>query len=247
MADRFYPLGMQSEPDVWKTSYEAMNEMRTFERSAYPPGTSIHQPGARDHFGYSTPGPLAHRLAAPHLTLTQEVGLQNPREHLAIPRLQVPDDRDVFMQHDVPEMMRSLHSSPMGSTMFSPSKMNTAQSFNKSKSLPTLSRRPAPPRLSEPNPVLAKLEDPYFSYFVPKEMATESKEKLFSSTLSKLSKRNRISFPFSGEGTGFHSQSSKASWWPDGGYDHNMPTSYRTDYWRTKKNPYQAPAASYLN
>jgi len=72
MTDRFYPVGKHSAEDVWKSSYEVQNEMRSFQRSAYPPGYAGHEPGARERFGYSTPGPFAHRLAKPELALKEE-------------------------------------------------------------------------------------------------------------------------------------------------------------------------------
>eukprot|EP00440_Ansanella_granifera_P001074 gb/GFBE01001157.1/.p1 GENE.gb/GFBE01001157.1/~~gb/GFBE01001157.1/.p1 ORF type:complete len:255 (+),score=60.21 gb/GFBE01001157.1/:1-765(+) len=227
MTDRFYPLGMEAEQDAWKTSYEVMNEMRSFARSAYPPGTSIHQPGARDHFGYSSPGPIAHRLAKAELALTEDVDVPNPREHHAITRIQEPDDRDVFERHDVSEMLRS-YNSPVANMSLSPAN-RSMMSMSKSRSLPAIERRPAPPRLSEPNPVINKLEDEHFSYFVPKGLQREHRDKLNTSTLSRLKKDNRISFPFSGDGTGFKSQSSMTDWWPAGNYQ-KMPTSYRTSY-----------------
>lgn len=227
MTDRFYPLGQEAAHDAWKTTYEVMNEMRSFERSAYPPGTAIHLPGARDHFGYSTPGPIASRLAKSNLALTEEVDIANPREHHAVSRSQVADEMDTFEQLDVPEMMRS-YNSPVVTMSLSPQSRLT---LSKTKSLPTIERRPPPPRLAEPNPIIGKLEDEHFSYFVPKGQQREHRDKLNTSTLSKLKKDNMISFPFSGEGTGFRSQSSMADWWP-AGRNHLVPTSYQTSYKR---------------
>jgi len=224
MTDRFYPLGLPQDEENWKSTYEVANEMRAYARSAYPPGTAIHLPGARDHFGYSTPGPIAKRLAKPDLALTEETDVRNPREHHAITRLQEPDDRKLYETHDVPEMLKS-YNSPVATMSLSPQN----RSMMKSYSLPSIDRRPPPPRLADPNPVISQLEDEHFSYFVPKGLQREHRDKLNTSTLSKLKKQNRISFPFSGEGTGFRSQSSMTDWWPAGSYE-NVPTAYRTTY-----------------
>merc|ERR1719146_494762 len=86
--------------------------MRSFARSPYPPGTAVHQPGAREKFGFCTPGPLAHRLAKPETCLVEAVDIPNPRMHHAMPRYQEPDDRQIFEQMDVPEMTRS-YASPV--------------------------------------------------------------------------------------------------------------------------------------
>jgi hypothetical protein len=225
MTDRFYPLGLESDKDVWKTTYEVMNEMRSFERSAYPPGTAIHLPGARQNFGYSSPGPIASRLANSSLALTEQTGIPNPREHHAITRIQVPDDREVFENLDVPEMMRS-YNSPVATMSLSPGKMST---MSRTRSLPAIERREAPPRLSQPLPAISKIEDDHFTYFVPKGLSRESRDKLNMSTLSKLKKDYKVSFPFSGEGTGFRTQSGGADWWPKG-KNHLVPTAYKSEF-----------------
>jgi len=204
--DRFYPVGLPAAEDVWKTSYEAQNEQRSFERSAYPPGTSVHQPGARDMFGFSTPGPIAARLARPELALTQEVDVPNPREHHAITRVQEPDDRQTFFKHDVPEMMRS-YRSPVATMTMSPG----AKSMTRTRSLPALEKKPMPPRICEPDAMTAHVEDTHFDYFVPKGLQNEPRDRLHAGTLSRLKKDGRISFPFTGEGTGFRSQGDMGS------------------------------------
>eukprot|EP00439_Symbiodinium_sp_Y106_P067658 s144_g11.t1 len=212
MTDRFYPVGMEADAENWKTTYEVMNEMR-----ALGTRTAIHQPGSRDHFGYSAPGPIASRLTNSELALTEDTDIPNPREHMAITRIQElePDDRRVFEKHDVDEMLRT-YNSPVAKATLSPSK---PQSLAKTFSLPTIARRSeAPPKLSERNPVIKKLEDAHFSYFVPKNMQREHKDRLNTAQLSKLKKANMISFPFTGEGTGFRSQGSGANWWPSGSY-----------------------------
>lgn len=221
MTDRFYPLGLPSDKDVWKTTYEVQNEMRAFDRSAFPPGCAVHLPGARDKFGFSTPGPIPHRLAQPESCLREETDIQNPRAHHAVPRYQVPNDREVFDQLDVPEMQRS-YVSPVATMSLTG---GLKSQMSRSLSLPALENKGVP-RLREPNPQVHKLEDHQFSYFVPKQLARDGKDKLMSTNLSKLQKQNRITMPF-GDGTGFRTQSPSVDWWPYGGYHRSQSTSYR--------------------
>jgi hypothetical protein len=248
MTDRFYPLGQASHPDAWKTSYEAANEMRSYERSAYPPGTSIHLPGAREHFGYSTPGPKAERLSKSTLCLTEAVDVPNPREHMTIPRIQEPDDSEIFRRLDVPEMTKS-YQSPVARTTFSPmnrsglSPIQQSLSMSRGKSLPSLNRKQAPPRLRDTNEPIQKLEDEHFSYFVPKHMQRSGMAKLGSQTLTKLKKDDKISFPFTGEGTGFRTQCHGSEWMPEGHkYVSNLPTTSNTTFIR--HNMHRISAAS---
>lgn len=225
MSDRFYPSGMPSEDDAWKTSYEVQNEMRSFARSPFPPGTAIHQPGARDKFGFSNCGPHAHRLSQGHLSNFEEVDVEAPRLSHAVPRIQVADDRETFVSHDVPEMTTA-YNSPVATATFSPS----SSKMSRTRSVPALTKTVVPPRLSEPNAAMNKLEDDHFSYFVPKHLSREHKDKLANTTLPKLRKTSKISFPFTGEGTGFKSQSSNTDWWPEGGYTRDQFTSYRASH-----------------
>jgi len=224
--DRFYPLGLPSAEDVWKTSYEAQNELLSHERSAFPPGTAVHQPGARDRFGYSTPGPIPHRLAKPELALTQEVDLPNPREHHSIVRVQEPDDRETFHRYDVPEMMRS-YRSQVATMSLSP---NAQKSLTRTRSLPALERKPVPPRLTEPAPPTEGLEDDHFDYFVPKGLQGEPRDRMNSSTLSRLKKVDRISFPFTGQGTGFKAQSSSSALHTEPGAGLESITTHKASY-----------------
>uniref|UniRef100_A0A7S1QG67 Uncharacterized protein n=1 Tax=Alexandrium catenella TaxID=2925 RepID=A0A7S1QG67_ALECA len=228
--DRFYPLGLPSAEDAWKTSYEAQNEMRSFERSAYPPGVAIHQPGARDMFGFSTPGPIADRLAKPELALTQEVDHPNPRAHHAVVRMQEPDDKETFHRYDVPEMMKS-YRSPVASMSLSPA---SHKSMARTRSLPALEKTPLPPRLTQRMAPTTDLEDDHFDYFVPKGLETQPRDQLHTSTLSRLKKVDRISFPFTGAGTGFKAQSSSA-FLAEGGHGLEDMTSYRSHF---KKHPF---------
>lgn len=226
MTDRFYPVGLEAEADAFKTTYEVQNEMRSFPRSAYPPGTAVHLPGTSATFGFSNPGPIRHRLAQGHLHSTEEVDIPNPRESHAMPCMQVPDDRHTFMVHDTEEMGRS-YQSPVAAMTFSggtPSK--SMQSMRKTRSLPSLNKAPAPARLGDaPSPV-HRLEDDHFSYFVPRAQAGSGVDKLNPHLMHKLQKSSRISFPFSGEGTGFRSQSGKTALFPEGSYK-DVPTTSR--------------------
>lgn len=221
MTDRFYPVGLHGESDMWKTTYEVQNEMRAFERSAYPPGCAVHQPGAREKFGFSTPGPIAHRLAKPELCNVEETDIEGPRAHYAIPRYQVPDDREVFETFDVPEMQRS-YVSPVATMSLSNGLKST---MGRSVSLPAIQTKSVS-RLREPNAPTTKLECDQFTYFVPKAMQRDGKERLMGTNLSKLQKQNRLTMPFTGDGTGFRTQSAICEWYP-GGSEHQIPTSYQ--------------------
>lgn len=228
--DRFYPLGLPAADDAWKTSYEVQNELRSFERSAYPPGTAVHQPGARDAFGFSTPGPIATRLAKPDLALTQEVDQANPRAHHATVRVQEPDDKETFHKYDVPEMMKS-YRSPVATMSLS---AGAAKSMARTRSLPAIERAPVPPRLMDRMSPTAHLEDDHFDYFVPKGLQMEPQDNMHTSTLSRLKKVDRISFPFTGEGTGFKAQSS-SSFLAPAGANLESGTTYKSAF---KKPPF---------
>jgi len=226
MTDRFYPVGLPAEKDCWKTSYEVQNEMRAFERSPYPPGCAVHMPGSREKFGFSTPGPIAHRLAKPELCLVEDTDIQNPRAYLAVPRYQCPDDAEVFHQLDVPEMQQS-YKSPVATMSFS---KGMGQSMSKSFSSPAMGKSVS--RLRDPNPPVKNLECNQFTYFVPKEMARDGQEKLMSVNLSKLQKENRLTMPW-GDGTGFRTQNARTEWWPHPSanpYHPSMPTAYRESH-----------------
>jgi hypothetical protein len=225
MTDRFYPVGKHSAEDVWKSSYEVQNEMRSFQRSAYPPGYAGHEPGARDKFGFSTPGPDAMRLTKSELCLREDIDIAEPRRIHAIPRMQITDERQNFHELDVPEMAASYKSaivSPMH------------RSMAKTRSLPTIDRMKAPPRLSEVPPATNKLEDNHFSYFVPKALNRESKDRLMSRSLTKLYKHpeKKVMLPFSGDGTGFRTSNSVTEWWPSASRLHDEPTAYQSHFQR---------------
>jgi hypothetical protein len=240
MTDRFYPKGLTTEKNSYKTTYEVQNEMRSFARSPYPPGTSVHMPGARDKFGFSSPGPIAHRLAKPLLCPTEDTDIAQPRAHLAEPRYQAPNDVEVFEELDVPEMQMS-YKSPVATMSFSKS-MNQS-GMTRSFSLPSIERKTVT-KLHEPNAPISKLECDQFSYFVPRAMARDGHDKLYAANLSKLQKHNRLTMPF-GDGTGFRTQNTdcKSTFWPCGEYASNMPTSYRTSYLRPapRMSPFTHP------
>jgi len=221
MTDRFYPIGMQSADGVWKTTYEGANEMRSNQRSAYPPGYAGHEPGARDKFGYSTPGPDAARLTASSLCLRDEVDIPEPRKIMAIPRGNV-DEGSTFRYLDVPEMDRSYKSG-----IVSPAHRSMA----KSQSLPTIMRMKAPPRLSPIKGPTTALQDQDFTYFVPKGMNRESEEQLMSKSLSKLYKspEKKVMLSFGGDGTGFRTSNAACDWWPTA-TSIGTPSSYQSAF-----------------
>merc|ERR1719326_2092840 len=92
----------------------------------------------------------------------------------------------------------------------------------------------APPRLSELQPAQNKLEDQHFSYFVPKALNREHKDKLMSRSLSKLYKHpdKKVMLPFSGDGTGFRTQSGQTEWWPPADRLHDEPSAYQSHFQR---------------
>lgn len=200
MTDRFYPLGLPAEEDVWKSTYSVQSEMRSYERSAYPPGTSIHLPGSRDKFGFSTPGPHAHRLCKPDLALTEDTDVANPRVHHAIPRMQAPDDRVTFEHFDVPEMRRS-YKSPLATMSLSGGDMANLSKMSKSRSLPSFERKTVPPRVSM-------------------KLRPEPRRQDWG----------RISMSMFGEGTGFRTQTAVCNWWPEGRYDKLQATGHRESF-----------------
>eukprot|EP00405_Crypthecodinium_cohnii_P023048 CAMPEP_0206484860 /NCGR_PEP_ID=MMETSP0324_2-20121206/40202_1 /ASSEMBLY_ACC=CAM_ASM_000836 /TAXON_ID=2866 /ORGANISM="Crypthecodinium cohnii, Strain Seligo" /LENGTH=243 /DNA_ID=CAMNT_0053963041 /DNA_START=92 /DNA_END=823 /DNA_ORIENTATION=+ len=212
--DRFYPVGLESHPEAWKTTYEEMNEMKSHPRSAYPPGTSIHLPGQRERFGFSAPGCDRWLLARPELQPSDAVDVPNPREHYAITRIKIDDDLERPSHNEIGEMLRSKNRSP--TAIFDKSQMSQSiyspGNLSRTKSLPSL---PAQRKWTPPDRV-ERMEDEHFSYFVPRSMQGEGAYKFNTHTMSKLHKTDRISFPFSGEGTGFRSESGLTDVFPKG-------------------------------
>lgn len=207
MTDRFYPLGQPSAEGVWQTSYEAQNEMRTHQRSAYPPGYAGFEPGTREKFGFSSPGPDALRLSASELALTEDAEAFEPRRIHAIPRMQVPDDRKTFNEYDLPAAERS---------GFMPTAGSQAKTLPRVRSLPTLERKPPPPPLRQLRGPVDALEDRGFSYFVPRSLQNMQRERLANSRifLPKVDKADRVVLSIDGDGTGFRTQCHEISWCP---------------------------------
>jgi len=223
MTDRFYPLGKHSAEGVWKSSYEVANEMRSFQRSAYPPGYAGHEPGSREKFGFSSPGPEAVRLTKGSLCLCEDTNIAEPRRMLAQTRQQVNDERQNFRDLDMPEMDRS-YKSAIVSPAF--------RSMAKTRSLPTLERQPAPPRLSDIAAAQSKLGDDHFTYFVPKDLSREATDRLMARSLPKLWKdpQKRVMLPNGGDGTGFRTSCANTEWWPAATRLHEEPSSYASHF-----------------
>jgi len=224
MTDRFYPLGATSTAESWKTSYEVQNEMRSFQRSAYPPGYAGHEPGAREKFGFSTPGPDAFRLTRGDLCLREDVDIQEPRRIHAMQR-GPPDESHTFHNLDVPEMDRS-YKSAIVSPMY--------RSMAKTRSLPTIVKKSAPAKVSDIPPPQGKLDDQHFTYFVPKALNREGTDRLMSRSLPKLYKHpeKKVMLPFAGDGTGFRTNSSQTEWWPPAARLHEEPSAYQSQFQR---------------
>lgn len=225
MTDRFYPMGMHSAENVWKSSYEVQNEMKIFERSMYPPGTSIHVPGARENFGYSTPGGLNSR---------KKTANQQCMEDSYYTTYQMPSDAS------------PKSTAEQGAAVFSPTSSTGGPrlALGKSRSQPMMTKMKTVARLSEPLSSVEKHEDALFSYFVPLSLQKETRDVLRTMPLSKLQKHNRISFPFSGDGTGFRSACTATDWWPSGSYSPDQPTAYRETFNKPQGFHRQSPLST---
>jgi len=230
MTDRFYPSGMptydttMSREEVWKTSYEMQNEMRSFQRSSYPPGYAGHEPGSREKFGFSTPGPDSWKLMKPELALEEKSHVHEPRKMQAVPRHPVHDDRITFNNHDLPERISKR---PFGASL------SKSASLSRTRSLPALEKRPLPPPLSQDPAAVELLHDDAFHYYVPKDLAKSKKEHLLSRSLSRLEKTHMVNVTMGGEGTGFRSQGALAEWWPKSDGRPASPSMAHTGF----KNP----------
>eukprot|EP00747_Dinoflagellata_sp_TGD_P184501 gnl/TRDRNA2_/TRDRNA2_40158_c0_seq1.p1 gnl/TRDRNA2_/TRDRNA2_40158_c0~~gnl/TRDRNA2_/TRDRNA2_40158_c0_seq1.p1 ORF type:complete len:238 (+),score=35.32 gnl/TRDRNA2_/TRDRNA2_40158_c0_seq1:69-782(+) len=216
MTDRFYPLGLPSAENAWKTTYEVQNEMRSFQRSAYPPGYAGHEPGAKDKFGFSNPGPDASRLSKGELALVEDVDIPGPRRIHAMTRVQVPDDRVTFSHFDLPQRSGQ-----------SPLSLTSQSMMPRPRSLPNLPKQPAPARLSEVPKPIVRLEDDRHSYFVPQDLQREPSHRILGASLTKLDKREKVRLTMGGFGTGFRTQCPQADWWPTNMHDGNM------DHWNS--------------
>jgi hypothetical protein len=208
----YYPLGLPSHgPDAWKTSYETQNELTTHERSPYPPGTGVHMPGARDHFGFGSPG------ANPALTAKSSFA-----------RCEDPDAAAT-------DGAASSPASPTGGFNFQSPTSPMAQAGNailSSKSMrrtassPAFDTYKAPKRLSVGAVPVHKFEDDHHSFFVPASMRHLGGDRLQGNySLPKLSKERRLAGTI-GDGTGFRCQGAGADWWPQPtGADYEKPVT----------------------
>merc|ERR1719198_2809812 len=108
------------------------------------------------------------------------------------------------------------------------------RSMAKSRSLPTIEKRAAPPRLNQVNPAQNKMEDDHFSYFVPKAHAREPRDTLMGRSLSKLYKHpeKKVMLPFAGDGTGFRTACIATDWWPAADRLHDEPSAYQSAFKR---------------
>jgi len=143
----------------------------------------------------------------------------------AMTRTQVSDERQLFQDLDFPEMDKSYKSA-----IISP----VHRSMAKSRSLPTIVKKAPPAKLSELPVAQHKMEDDHFSYFVPKALNRESKDRLMSRSLSKLYKHpdKKVMLPFAGDGTGFRTACIATDWWPAAERLHDEPTAYQQHYAR---------------
>jgi len=133
------------------------------------------------------------------------------------------DESQTFKDLDVPEMDRSYKSaiiSPMH------------RSMAKTRSLPTISKMSAPPKLSIVPPAKMKLGDDHFTYFVPKAFNMEDDAQLLARSLPKLFKHpeKKVMLPYAGDGTGFRTNSSQTEWWPPAARLHEEPSTYQSQF-----------------
>lgn len=209
MTERFYPIGtLKAEEDAFKSTYTMANEMRSFHRSAYPPGYAGHEPGVRDKHGYANPGPNAWRLAGPELALTEEVDLPGPRSLHAKTKSKA-HDQDDFYHHDLPTYSNTLQ---MQASRVLPPEVR-ARTLTRSMSATHKDLRP----LSIRKDPISHLEDGRFTYFVPMTYSQKSRPLLLSRQvdLLKLDKKELVTLAHPGEGTGFRCQAGGgAGWWP---------------------------------
>jgi len=208
MTERFYPIGLlKNEEDAFKSTYTMQNEMRSFHRSAYPPGYAGHEPGVRDKHGYASPGPHAWRLSDPDHALTEDVGSEAPRKMQAVTKSKA-HDHSVFHELDLPIRQDTLRT--QATTTISPDIRATRLTRSMSSTRADLSA------LSRKKDPITHLEDERFTYFVPQNYSNKRRELLFTRQvdLLKLDKKERVTGANPGEGTGFRTQGAACGWWP---------------------------------
>lgn len=211
MTDRFYPKGTQTyDEDSLKSTYTLANEMRSFHRSAYPPGYQGHEPGVREKFGYSAPGPHAWRLADPYHALTEDVNNTAPRQlHAAVKSK--AHDPETFHELDLPAYSHKLQ---LQASQVIPEEFRTVGSKAVGRSLSSTRKDMKP--LADKKDAIINLEDDKFTYFVPAIYSKKGREKLLKTyDLLKLEKKNKILPAVPGEGTGFRCQGGGTNWWPN--------------------------------
>eukprot|EP00746_Dinoflagellata_sp_MGD_P163251 gnl/MRDRNA2_/MRDRNA2_91194_c0_seq1.p1 gnl/MRDRNA2_/MRDRNA2_91194_c0~~gnl/MRDRNA2_/MRDRNA2_91194_c0_seq1.p1 ORF type:complete len:270 (+),score=51.66 gnl/MRDRNA2_/MRDRNA2_91194_c0_seq1:92-811(+) len=207
MTDRFYPKGTQVfDEDALKSTYTAQNEMRSFHRSAYPPGYAGHEPGVREKMGYANPGPHAWRLADPDHALTEDVDNDAPRiMHAAVKSK--AHDKSSFHELDLPHYSQKLRHQE---SQVLPEELRT-RTMGRSLSTTRMGMK----ALSEPRDAITHLEDDRFSYYVPGIYSKKGKDALLKKyDLLKLEKQMKVIGANPGEGTGFRCQGGGTNWWP---------------------------------
>lgn len=208
MTERFYPIcSLKAEDDAFKSTYTVQNEMRSFHRSAYPPGYAGHEPGIRAKHGYASPGPDAWKLAGPDHALTEDVDNPAPRMMHAVTKSKA-HDLDAFHDLDLPSYSMTLKS--QASNVLPPEMRNP--SMTRSLSATRTDLRP----LSFKKDPVTRLEDARFTYYVPRTYSQKSRDLLLARHLNlhKLDKQEIVTVANPGEGTGFRCQAGGPSWWP---------------------------------
>eukprot|EP00746_Dinoflagellata_sp_MGD_P002158 gnl/MRDRNA2_/MRDRNA2_104165_c0_seq1.p1 gnl/MRDRNA2_/MRDRNA2_104165_c0~~gnl/MRDRNA2_/MRDRNA2_104165_c0_seq1.p1 ORF type:complete len:240 (+),score=43.32 gnl/MRDRNA2_/MRDRNA2_104165_c0_seq1:89-808(+) len=208
MTERFYPIGtLKAEDEAFKSTYTMQNEMRSFHRSAYPPGYAGHEPGVRDKFGYAAPGPDPWKLAGPEHALTEDVDNPAPRIMQATTKSKAHDQSD-FYHLDLPAYSATLAS--QASNVLPPD-LRT-RTMTRSLSSTRMDMKP----LSIKKAPIDRLEDDRFTYFVPKTYCQKPRSMLMARQLDllKLDKQEIVTMANPGEGTGFRCQAGGPGWWP---------------------------------
>jgi len=181
--------------------------MRSFHRSAYPPGYAGHEPGVREKMGYANPGPIAQRLEGPHHALTEDVDNPAPRKMHAVTKSKAHDQND-FHHLDLPSYSATLKA--QARNVLPPELRDRTMSRSWSET-----RTDLKPLSMKKDPV-TRLEDDRFTYFIPKIYSQKSRELLLARELNlhKLDKQEIVTLANPGEGTGFRCQAGGPSWWP---------------------------------
>jgi len=208
MTERFYPHGLlMTTEDAFKSTYTVQNEMRSFHRSAYPPGYAGHEPGVRERHGFASPGPIAYRLSGPEHALTEDVDNPAPRRMQAVTKSKA-HDQDDFHALDLPAYSNTLKSH--ASNVLPPEIRD--RSMKRSMSTGRTELQP----LSVPKEPITHLDDGRFTYFVPKTYSLKNRALLLTRQLDlmKLDKKELVTVANPGEGTGFRCQAGRAAWWP---------------------------------